>query len=337
MAMMQSAARKQPRQRLLVAAMAAIAIILPFAAPNAYWLHVVILGLIHTLPVLGLTLFMGYAGQLSVGHEALYAIGAYTSGILLRRGFPFIVAFAGSAILPYFAAKALGLAVLRYVKGIYLAPATLGVSWFLNALLTNLVKLTGGPSGLTGIPRPAWFRHETQYYFLCLAVVLAVYWAMSRLIDSRAGIAFRSIAGNDIAAECLGIDVYRYKVFALALSGLCCGLGGALYASYANYICPADFSREMAVRLLCMCIVGGLGNMNGAWMGALILNIVPELLRASNRLQLVLYGALLISVLMYWPKGLGGLLDLLLQRGRGATTGAADKYGGPAAEEARTA
>ncbi|MEW6105591.1 MAG: branched-chain amino acid ABC transporter permease [Bacillota bacterium] len=308
----------------LIAALAAVAIVLPFAAPNPYWLHVVILGLIHTLPVLGLTLFMGYAGQLSVGHEALYAIGAYTSGILLRQGFPFVVAFIMAGILPYLAAKALGLAVLKYVKGIYLAPATLGVSWFLNALITNLVGLTGGPSGLTGIPRPAWFQHETQYYFLCLAVVLATYWAISRLIDSRIGIAFRSVAGNDIAAECLGIDVYRYKVFALALSGLCCGLGGALYASYANYICPADFSREMAVRLLCMCIVGGLGNMNGAWMGALALNIVPELLRASNRLQLILYGALLISVLIYWPKGLGGLVDLLPWK-RGALSVSPDK------------
>ena len=302
--------------KVLLTAVIVLGAILPFLMANPYYLHVIIMGLILTLPILGLTLFMGYAGQLSLGHEALYGLGAYSAGIAIKNGLPFPVALLVAAIVPYYVAKLLGIATLKQVKGIYLVPVTLGFSLFMNVLFTNLVELTGGSSGLTGISRPQFFMEENHYYYLCLGIVILTYFAISRLINSRIGIALRSIAGNSLAAECIGIDIYRYKTFALALSGLLAGLGGGLYASYANYICPVDFGMDMNIRFVCMAIIGGLGNIYGACMGAVMLNVVPELLRASEKFQMSLYGLVLIITLIYWPRGLGGLLDYLPKRGK---------------------
>ncbi len=255
---------------------------IPFLVTNDYYLGVLIFTAFNCLACIGLCLLMGYAGQISIGHGAFIAIGAYTSGILTSKfaWSPWLAMLCG-ILLVIVIAFCLGIPALR-LKGHYLAMATLGFASIVHIVAVAAVDLTGGPSGLVSIPRLDLFgyvlKSDTQYFYFSWGVVaLGVYIAFN-LINSRVGRGLQAIHGSEDAAASLGINITSYKVQIFILSAVFASVSGSLYAYYMNYIDPGPFDVSHSVLLVTMVAVGGLHNIWGALIGAIVLSLLPEFL-----------------------------------------------------------
>ena len=298
-----------------------IAIIsIPFLVTNDYYLGVLIFTAFNCLACIGLCLLMGYAGQMSIGHGAFIAIGAYTSGILTAKfaWSPWIAMLCG-ILLVIVIAFCLGIPALR-LKGHYLAMATLGFASIIHIVAVAAVDLTGGPSGIVNIPRLDFFGYvlnsDKQYFYFTWSVVaLAVYIAFN-LINSRVGRGLQAIHGREDAASSLGINITSYKVQVFILSAVFASVSGSLYAYYVNYIDPGPFDVMHSVLLVTMVAVGGLNNIWGALIGAIVLSLLPEFLSfLSDYLQVLgiqyqpdydtlVYGGILLIIMLFLPEGL---------------------------------
>lgn len=283
----------------------------PAVSPNAYFLNVLGFVGIHILLCTGLNILMGYAGQVSLGHAAFWGLGAYISGVLSAKfGWSPPLALAASVLGTCTVALAVGLPTLR-LKGHYLAMATLGVGVIFHSLFVQFAGLTGGPSGLVDVPSFSLgsFTIGTtlrNYYFIWAWVALGLVGALN-LSQSRMGRALNAIKGSDVAAECMGVDTYRYKVIIFVLSAAYAAVAGSLYVHYLNFVAPDTFGFMNSVLLLTMVVVGGIGAFWGPVVGASILTLLPEYLRAYEGLEVVLYGLILVAVMMFMPKGLAPL------------------------------
>ena len=292
----------------------------PAVSPNAYFLTVMGFVGIHILLCTGLNILMGYAGQVSLGHAAFWGLGAYTSGVLTAKfGWSPSLAMAAAVGGTCLVAMVVGLPTLR-LKGHYLAMATLGVGVIFHSLFVQFAGLTGGPSGLVDVPSfslgPLSIGTTLRnYYFIWSWVALGLVGALN-LSQSRMGRALSAISGSDVAAECMGVNTYRYKVIIFVLSAAYAAVAGSLYVHYLNFVAPDTFGFMNSVLLLTMVVVGGIGAFWGPVIGASILTLLPEYLRAYEGLEVVLYGLILVAVMMFMPRGLAPLL-----RGRRARTG----------------
>jgi branched-chain amino acid transport system permease protein len=282
---------------------------------GGYLVTVMSFALIYAIFVTGLNLFMGYAGQVSFGHNAFAALSGYASAALTSTyGWQPLTAFAAGMALALGGALLVGYPTLR-LKGHYLAMATLAIGLIVYEVAVQWQAVTGGYMGLSGIPPIGIGRFEiiserAQLAFLSLMVLLTTASAM-RIRSSRFGRALVAIAGSEDAARALGIDVAHYKLVAFLISAAYAALAGSLFVHVVGFVSPEVYGLHMVVLAFTMLYVGGIGTAAGPVIGAVIISLLPETFRALKDYQDLAYGAGLILLLIYAPKGLASLGDLI--------------------------
>lgn len=296
--------------------------VLPFVLTSRYHLNVLIFAGIHVLLALGLNLVMGYTGQVSLGHAGFYGVGAYGSGVLTAKfGMdPWLAAVLALGI-SMLVALAIGIPSLR-LQGYYLSVATLGFGIILHIVFVEMVSLTGGPSGLVGIPELSLvglpLNNDRRYYFLVWIVVAIALTGSFRLVDSRVGRALRAIGADETAATLSGINTWAAKVQIFVIAAAIASLAGSLYAHYVTFLSPDSFGFIFSVDLLVMVVVGGTRSIWGSVVGAVLLTVLPEYLRVMKDYDVLVYGAIVILTVMWAPAGIAGLAGRAFARWRPA-------------------
>ncbi|MEW5774976.1 MAG: branched-chain amino acid ABC transporter permease [Thermodesulfobacteriota bacterium] len=299
------------RKNLLgLGAWALMVALAPHLLTNDYYVSTLIIGFFNAIIVVGLNLLLGYAGQISLGHGAFYGLAAYTSGILTATyGVPVEAAALTAIALTGLVAWGIGIPTLK-LSGHSLAMATLGFGVIVSIVFNEAVETTGGPSGLTGIPRLALFgttvESDLSYYYVTGAALTLVMALSLNLIQSRLGRALRAIHTSERAAEAVGVDIARYKLFVFVLSALFAALAGVLYVHYLSFAAPSSFGFKFSVTLIVMVVLGGMASVWGAVAGALFLTVLPEFLRAFEDIETLIFGGILILGMMFLPSGLAG-------------------------------
>ncbi len=269
--------------RAWLAALVAMLAALPFVA-GAYPVYLATLACIAVVGALGLNLLTGYTGQISLGHSAFLAIGAYGGGVLANRfGLPFWLVLPAAGCIAAAAGVAVGLPCLR-LKGLYLAMATMAFGVVVEHVVVTWSAVTGGVRG-THVP-PARLGAialdgDTGKYFLLVSVAAVMVLAAKNIVRTRVGRAFVAIRDRDVAAEALGVNLTAYKVLAFALSSFFAGVAGALYAYTLGYLQPEHFTFLLSVEYITMNIVGGLGTVLGSVLGACFVVLLPEGIKAG--------------------------------------------------------
>ncbi len=293
-------------------------LVAPWVVPE-YWLAQLTFVLIYAIVGLGLMLLAGFTGLFSLGHAAFLGVGAYTQAVLTGAGVPFPIALAFSAALSAMVGVVVGLPALR-VKGIYLGMATLSFGFIVEEVFARWESVTGGNAGKNlKAPDFYWFKADTgdSFYFLCLIIAVVCTLAVLNVLRSPTGRAFVAIRDSEISAQSMGINLARYKTLSFALSAALAGIGGALYAHKLRFISPDQFNILQSIDLLLMIVIGGLGSVHGAFLGAMFLILMPQLISLfkgylpgtigqAPGLQAVVYGAVLIGFVLFEPYGLYG-------------------------------
>ena len=260
--------------------------VVPWVVPAGYVRRLINVAAIQTVLVLSLNLLYGYAGQFSFGHAGFWGVGAYTTALLTTSlGAPFLVALPVSAVAAGLLGVVVGFPALK-LRGPYLAFATLGCGEIVRLILLNWKDVTGGQDGIAGIPAaalgPLAFRTDLQFYYLVLAVVLLTALALHRLRLSRHGRAYVAIRESEVAASAMGVPIARVKIEAFVLSAMLAGVAGNLYAHLFRYVSPDVFTFDVSVGLMLMLLVGGVGTIAGSVVGAVMLTMLPEVLRFTR-------------------------------------------------------
>jgi len=297
-------------------ALLAIVLLAPLLVQEGYLLNVLVFVGIHTILALALNLLLGYAGQISLGQAGFFGLGAYISGVLtVTHGINPWLAMLAAALLVTLIAFTVGFPILK-LKGHYLAMATLGLGIIIYIVFNEAVDSTGGPSGLSGIPNLSIagfvFDTDLKNYYLIWGVTLLVMGFSLNLVHSRIGRALRAIHDSEVAARVMGVNARVLKVQIFALSAGFSAIAGSLYAHTMTFIAPASFGFNFSVELVTMVIIGGLASVYGSLLGAALLTVLPELLRAFQDYDIIVYGLLLVLMTMFMPGGLiKGIPDLL--------------------------
>ena len=306
-------------QRALLAAVAAAGVLLAVGLP--FDSEPVVNGeltlvLVYAVAALGLNLLVGYCGQISLGHGAFFAIGAYTAaGLTVKAGVPWPLTLPAAALLAFAVGYAFGVPALR-LRGPYLALVTLALSVATPPLVKRFDGLTGGVQGMS-VPQPAppgWLPLDPdQYlYLLVLAVAAVLFLLAANLTRGGLGRALVAIRDNERAATTMGVDRARVKTHAFAWSAAYAGVAGALYAFAVGFVAPESFTVALSFGFLAAVVIGGLGTVAGALLGALFIEFVPQYAGDVNQaLTGVIFGATLIAVLYLLPGGAAGLLRRL--------------------------
>ncbi len=287
----------------------------------SHYVDVMIFAGIFTLVSIGLSLLMGYAGQISLAQAAFFGIGAYTSGILTTRfGLNPWAAMPAGMVLCGLVAWIVGVPALR-LKGHYLAMATLGFGVIVNIFLAEQVNLTGGPSGLTDIPamRIAGFKisSEIAWYYLVWGIVFCALIFCLQMLHSRVGRALRAIHEEEKAAESMGVPTARYKVQVFILGAVLAAIGGSLYAHYVTCINPSSFNLMWSIRFMLMVMVGGMHSLWGALAGTVLMTFVGnEWLQMFAEFEVLVYGSILLAVALFLPGGIVSVGPILAARRR---------------------
>ena len=308
-----AAYRASPR-RLAFLASALVIALLPLVLTGSYWQTNLTVCAINVLLALGLDFILGYAGQLSLGQSAFYGLGAYVSTLLVTRlGAPFWIAFAAGVAFAGLAGMILALFAVR-LRGHYLAIASLGFAVIIHQILLNWISLTQGPLGIYGIaPPPALalpglpeidFRNPVALFYLVAGFALLTYFILDQLVRSPIGETLIAIREDDVSASSLGINAAAWKVFAFGVGAAVGGAAGCFYASFVGTLVPDAFFITESFTILSMVIVGGMGTLVGPVCGAILLTLLPELLRGIGDLRLVVYGVALTLVVLFMPGGL---------------------------------
>jgi branched-chain amino acid transport system permease protein len=284
---------------------------LPYLHVNIYNLHVYTLICIYIVISIGLNIIFGHTGQISLGHAAFYAIGAYTSALLTSKlGFPFVLAFFCAGLVSLIIGLGVGAATLK-LEGAYLAMATIGFGEIVRMVLIHWERMSGGPAGISKIPDPSfwgWQLHSAQSkYYLILFVTIVAFICYRNLMISNYGKRFTAVKENILAAQAMGIDTTRTKVIAFGISTLYAGLGGSLYAHLNCYIAPDAFPISESITLLLIVVLGGMGNIMGPILGSIILIEVKESLRMLKDYNMLIYGFGLMALMIFAPKGFSGI------------------------------
>ena len=307
--------RSWPRL-LALAVVAVLAISVPFSFPP-FRVSQFTLALAYAVAVLGLNLLIGYTGQISLGHGAFFALGAYTAGIVMAQtGLPDLVGIPLAAAITFATGLLLGIPALR-LRGHYLALVTLGVAVATPQLIKRFDGLTGGTQGLAAgsLTPPAWLGlAQDQYLYMIALVVAALAFAMAaNLVRGRVGRALVAIRSGEISARATGVNLTTFKLRAFALSAMLAGVGGALYTYAVGFVAPESFTIAVSFVFLAAIVVGGLGTIAGALFGALFIQFVPVYTSGVNEaLAGVLYGTVLILFMYVLPGGVVGLGRRLL-------------------------
>ena len=301
-----------------VAVFTAAALAAPFLLTNDYYVSTLILALINAIIAVGLNLLIGYAGQISLGHAAFYGIAAYVTAIVTTTyGLPMWTGFIAAIVIVAVVALLIGIPTLK-LTGHYLAMGTLGFGIIVYIVLNESIELTGGPSGFVGIPRLALFGYElwedVEYYYVVVGALAGVLLVSLNLIHSRFGRALMAIHTSEKAAMCIGVDIARYKLFVFVLSSVYAAIAGFLYAHYLGFVAPSSFGFHFSVELIVMVVLGGMVSIWGAVAGAIFLTILPELLRAFENVETIIFGLILVLCMMFMPEGIVGCLKAVFTR-----------------------
>jgi branched-chain amino acid transport system permease protein len=308
---------KEKRQMLIFFFFVVGVLVTPFFLRGSYFLNVLVFIGINTLLAVALNLLLGYAGQISLGHAGFFGLGAYISGVLTTR-YPVDpwIALIIAALCAAALAFVMGFPILK-LKGHYLAMATLGFGIILYIVYNETVDITGGPSGLSGIPNlklgSITFDNDFNNYFLIWMVTLGVMLLSINMSQSRIGRALRAIHDSEVAARVMGVNARVLKVQIFTVSAFFSAIAGSLYAHAITFISPASFGFNFSVELVTMVIIGGLGSIYGSFLGAAILTMLPELLRVFRDFDIVIYGLLLILMTIFMPGGLVSGLEMLTE------------------------
>jgi branched-chain amino acid transport system permease protein len=308
-----------------IAAGACMIIVFPLLASwvpaLGHYPDVMIFAGIYCLITIGLSLLMGYAGQISLGHAAFYGIGAYASGILTTRYglHPFTGMLAG-ALAAAAIALAVGAPSLK-LRGHYLAMATLAFGIIVNIIFREEMGWTGGPDGLVGIPDFDIFGWPVdtsyKYYYLVWSFVAIAFVFSINLIQSPVGRALRAIHASEPASAAMGIHIAHYKITIFIFSAVLASLAGSLYAHYMNFVNPSAFDLLFSIKLIIMISLGGIHRIWGAVIGAVLIAFLSlEWLHFFEQYEIAVYGAVLLLVTVFLPEGLAGLPSTLTQRMR---------------------
>src|SRR5580704_16494048 len=308
--------------RRLWLVVAAIAIgLLPIIFSGSYWRTNLIICSVNVLLAIGLDFVLGYAGQLNLGQSAFAGIGAYASTLLITKlGVPFWIAFACGVLLAGLAGMLLSIFAVR-LRGHYLAIASLGFAVITYQVLLNWISLTQGPLGIYGIAPPPSiaipslpvidFHNLAAFFYLVSGFTLAVYLLLAQLVRSPVGETLTAIREDEVSAASLGINAAAWKVFAFGVGAAIGGAAGCFYAAFVGTLVPDAFTITESFSILSMVIVGGMGTLIGPVFGAILLTLLPELLRGVGDLRLVVYGAALTFVVLFMPGGLAQAASLL--------------------------
>ncbi len=295
---------------------------------NDYILHVMTLIMVYMVLAMGLNIVPGFCGLLDLGFVGFYGIGAYTAGLLtIHYGMSFFLVVPLAALNGALWGALLGAPTLR-LTGDYFAIVTFGFSELVVLFLTNEIWLTRGPLGLPGIDpvsfdfswfstllNPEWmwyyeFEGEVPYFYLAICMVAFIYFIMRRLEDSRLGRAWFAIRADHLAAANCGVNILNYKVIAFAISASIGAIGGAFFARWTLFLSPDMFKFWESFLVLCMVVLGGLGNINGALIGATILIALGEVLRGvlpilglPTETRFLAYGLIMILIMRFKPSG----------------------------------
>lgn len=282
-----------------------------------YLLHILVITGIYMILTLSLNLIVGYTGLAAFGHAAFSCVGAYTSSLLaLQYGIsPWIGLIIGAGVAALLGIV-IGLPSIR-LRGDYLALATFGFGVIVYSVTKNWVSLTRGPMGLPGIPGFNLFGLSIDsifsYLVLVAAFVLLTFFVIQRIVNSPFGRVLQGVREDEIAAQAMGKDVNRYKLFVFIIGAIFAGIAGSLYAHYITFIDPSSFTVMESITILLMVVFGGMGSLTGSFLGATFLVILPELLRflgmpsaIAAPLRQMIYGLLLILLMLKRPQGLVG-------------------------------
>ena len=297
-------------------------VLLLLAAPwivTEYWLAQLTFVLIYAIAGLGLMLLAGFTGLFSLGHAAFLGVGAYTQAVLTGAGVPFPIALIGAAGLSAAVGFVVGLPALR-VKGIYLGMATLSFGFIVEEVLARWESVTGGNAG-KHIKAPDIFGWKiesgVEFYFLCFVIAVIATLAILNILRSPTGRAFVAIRDSEISAQSMGIQLSYYKTLSFAISAALAGVAGALYAHKLQFISPEQFNILQSIDLLLMIVIGGLGSVHGAFLGAIFLITMPQVIALlkdylpaaigqAPGLQGLVYGVVLVAFVLFEPMGLYG-------------------------------
>lgn len=330
--------RSRP-SRVALAALVAAYLLLPYYVTD-FWLSVLVYAGIAAVGAIGLNLLTGYTGQVSLGHAAFLGCGAYTTGYLgTDLGLPLPVWLAGAAIVGGLLGGAIGPLALR-LRGLYLVIITLGLVFIAEHLFRNWDALTGGPTGrptaaeasigIVDFNDPTLFGEQLTadqgWFWLIWGIVAITALAAKNIVRTRPGRAMQAIRDRDVAAEVIGVSPARYKIGAFVISSALAAIAGALLAAYQEYVSPSEWTLLLSIQYLAIIIVGGLGTVMGAILGALFVGSLPRIIeQASDSLPLVsasgggdpvisvfalnqmLFGLLIVAFLVLEPRGLAAI------------------------------
>jgi branched-chain amino acid transport system permease protein len=278
---------------------------------STYQINIMITALMYVVLGLGLNIVVGVAGLLDLGYVAFYAVGAYTYALLnLHFGIGFWTALPIGGLLAACFGILLGFPVLR-LRGDYLAIVTLGFGEIIRLVLENWSEFSQGPSGISNVPRPGLFGMEmsldqsiSYLYYLMIALVIFTVFMVNRLQNSRIGRAWFALREDEIACQAMGIDKTKTKLTAFSLGAFWAGMVGVIFAAKTTFVNPSSFTFLESAIILCIVVLGGMGSIIGVIIAALVLMLLPEYLRAFADYRMLVFGATLVLMMVFRPKGL---------------------------------
>lgn len=311
---------------LFIVVLGIILLTIPYYVTSHYMMHVLIFSGIYIVFALSYDIVVGYLGMLSLAHPAFYGLGAYTSTLLVMKlDVPFIIAFIIAGILSSIFALIVGYPALRLSYHSF-AIVTLACTLIAKTIYTNWVSLTNGPMGIPGVPRPKIgipffgninIESSTDYYYFMLILVILTCTFIYHMIKSRVGRALLSIRENEILAETLGVNAFKYRMIAFSIGAFFAGIAGSYTAHYITFVGPEFADFYYITMLLIMVILGGSGTIHGVILGAIIFTLIPEYLRITPEFRDVIYGFILLITIAFMPGGIGGKINEILAKRRG--------------------
>ncbi len=299
-----------------------LVVVFPFIA-GEFGLYMAVLVGFYIILAMGLNLIFGYTGQISICHGAFYAVGAYSSAILMTRlGWSFWITMPVSVLITIIVAVIIGIPMLR-TKGPYFAIGTMSLGVIVTMVINNSVSLTGGvslpgippvnPIIIPGIGEIAFTSLKPQYYLVVILIALSVF-IVHRTVHSRVGRAFIAIREDEEMAEAVGINIMNFKILSFAIGAALAGMAGAFYGSFMGAIDPGMAFVFTSFTVLVMLVVGGSGTITGAIIGPMLLWTIPELFYAAEEYRLLLYGIVVVLVIIFMPHGVAGRLRAISPR-----------------------
>ena len=309
------------RQNWFIVGIILFSLFVPFIVTNPYFIRLITTALIFCILAVSFNFISGFLGQLSMAHAGFFGIGAYTMAILIRYwpsegripfAFGTLPAMLIACIVSGFFGFLISLPTMR-LRGFYLSIVTMGFSEIIRLIEINEMWLTRGVMGIPNIPNPVLFgfpiNTRPRLYYMALALVILSTFIFRSILRSRMGRAITAIRGDEIAAETMGINIFKYKSMTFIIATVFAGFAGSFYAMYYTYIDPSNFSQEVSTKIMSMVLFGGLGSITGSFLGAFTLSILPELTRNLSQYRFLFYGAIIVTVMLIRPVGLMGSIN----------------------------